>query len=205
MLSLTKLTHAIKQTFSNRSNATVLGSIGIGTALSSSFAFGVITSPLSMAATYGMAQFSQTTRGRHLFSEIFTKIPLGTQKVAAQAEKITAFLLRIREDYTMTTCLSLPIVEELIFRGAVQTGSVALVGPVAGVALSSLVFAAAHADPDRPHQVVNALMGGIIFGTLTQKVSIAAAIGHHIGSNSFWGPILGHSPDRGIVHHYLYG
>jgi membrane protease YdiL (CAAX protease family) len=44
----------------------------------------------------------------------------------------------------LVTCVGAPIVEELFFRGLVQTRLVGRLGPVRGIAVASLLFGAAH-------------------------------------------------------------
>lgn len=44
----------------------------------------------------------------------------------------------------LVTCVGAPIVEELFFRGLIQTRLVARLGPVPGIGITSLLFGAAH-------------------------------------------------------------
>ncbi len=101
----------------------------------------------------------------------------------------------------------MPIIEEAIFRGAIQTLSVATLGTLPGIAFSALAFSAAHIDSRQPHQAINSLVGGIVLGALKEKFSILTSIGHHVGVNTFWNVIFGAQQDSGFVRNFidLYG
>lgn len=70
----------------------------------------------------------------------------------------------------VVTCVGAPVVEELFFRGVLQTRFVRLLGPVSGIVLASVLFGTAHLlDWAGPVTFVYALSvagGGLVLGTV---------------------------------------
>ncbi|HSX10226.1 MAG TPA: CPBP family intramembrane glutamic endopeptidase [Chlamydiales bacterium] len=190
-----KLYIACEKTLSNRSNAIILGTVAAGAALSSSFRYGLYTSPIGI----GSSLVVTLAAGSALGQRVLSKLPIPNLP-----NKIAAFSRRILPESDLTSTVIGPVIEEVIFRGAIQSASVAALGPIPGIALSALAFSAVHAGPRVPSQVVNSLVGGIVLGILAEKVSLLASIGHHVGVNAFWGPVLGFfSDDKGFLRNYM--
>lgn len=72
----------------------------------------------------------------------------------------------------LVVCVGAPIVEELFFRGMVQTRLVGRLGPVAGVGITSVLFGAAHligwAGPITLVYALGIAGGGVALGTIRQ-------------------------------------
>ena len=70
----------------------------------------------------------------------------------------------------LITCVGAPLIEELFFRGLVQTRLVGRLGPVPGVVLASLLFGAAHllawAGPESLAYAWAIAVAGLVLGTL---------------------------------------
>ena len=87
------------------------------------------------------------------------------QEFQPVARGVTGWLVLV-----LVTCVGAPIVEELFFRGVVQTRLVARWGPVTGIAVTSLLFGAAHligwAGPISLVYAWSIAAAGLVLGTL---------------------------------------
>jgi membrane protease YdiL (CAAX protease family) len=70
----------------------------------------------------------------------------------------------------LVACVGAPLIEELFFRGLVQTRLVGRLGPVPGIVLASLVFGAAHLlawnGPESLAYAWAVAAGGLVLGTI---------------------------------------
>lgn len=86
--------------------------------------------------------------------------------------------------------LGAPLLEEVIFRKTIQRNVASITkSPVAGIAVSAVLFWTAHLG--NPHKngailAVAAGLGGVTFGILNHQLGLAASIGAHIAHNSFY-------------------
>lgn len=84
-------------------------------------------------------------------------------------------------------CIAAPVVEELFFRGLLQTRLVGLMGPTLGVVIASILFGAAHLTAwDGPLTLVYALAvagGGLVLGTIYHMVG---RLGPSIAAHAFF-------------------
>lgn len=93
--------------------------------------------------------------------------------------------------FALTACLGAPVVEELFFRGLIQTRLVSLHGPTVGIALTSAMFGAAHLIGWRgPASLLAAAAiasGGAVLGYTRQRTG-------RLGTS-----ILAHAVFNGVV------
>jgi len=91
--------------------------------------------------------------------------------------------------------------EELLFRGWMQPVLCARLGPLAGLALTSAIFAGLHlaGAPRSLLAVVNITLGGLLFGLLALRTGgLWAAIGAHVAWNWTEQYALGLDPNPGV-------
>jgi len=173
-----KICTSLRETFSDRSRAAVVGAIAVGAIVSPSFRTGVLTSPLGMVSSLAIQMFGSTVLPK--------KFPSLPEKIRAIGEKIFHFSMEISPRSEAGPVLLWPLIEEGMFRGILQPLLVSKVGTSAGIALSTLAFASVHYEQDNPNQVLSSLVGGVVLGVLSEKVSLLASLGHHVGVNAFW-------------------
>lgn len=193
-----RLYTACQKTFSNPNNAACLGAIVACAAISSAFRWGILTSPIGIATSI----LFSTPPFRALGGKIISKLPNCPSAITDRIKKISEVLQRLPEN-SLTESIYMPAIEEVIFRGAIQTPISLIAGPILGVALSTLAFAAVHYKEDQPSHLVNSFVGGIVFGILKEQSSILASLGCHIGTNFFWSVGLGFGRDKGFLRNYL--
>ena len=80
----------------------------------------------------------------------------------------------------IATVVIAPPSEELFFRGYMQSTLVRKWGPVAGIIVSSLFFAAMHLEP---LQFISLFMAGVVLGVLFRKYGLVTAISCHAMNN----------------------
>lgn len=80
----------------------------------------------------------------------------------------------------IATVVIAPPSEELFFRGYMQSTLVRKWGPVAGIIVSSLFFAAMHLEP---LQFLSLFLAGVFLGLLFRKYGLVAAISCHAMNN----------------------
>ena len=196
-----KLYIACRETFKAPTTQIAVAAVAFTAIASSAFRHGLYTSPLGMATSFGLDAFAGSKNGR----KIFKRLPPMPSKLEGLFEKISRQFQKILSKNVQMNCaIWAPIVEEVIFRGAVQTTASALLGPITGIVFTSLAFSAVHYQEEAPSQVLNSFLAGVTLGALKEKVSILASIGYHIGINSFWTIGLGfNSPEGGILKHYM--
>lgn len=91
-------------------------------------------------------------------------------------------------------------VEEILFRGWLQSVLVVAWGPVAGIAVAAFAFAALHVagGARSPLTLANLLLGGLVFGLLAWRLNLAAAAGAHGAWNLVERIGLGLDPNPGV-------
>lgn len=90
--------------------------------------------------------------------------------------------------------------EEVLFRGWLQPGLIARIGPFAAVVITALVFAAFHAIAATADWIslVNMLLGGLLFGLLALRSGgIIAPVAAHFAYNAIEDNVLGLVPNPG--------
>lgn len=194
----TRIITACQKTFSNHNNAACLGAIVAGAAISSAFRWGILTSPIGIATSI----LFSTPPFRTLGGKIISILPKCPSSITNGIKKISEVLKFLPEN-SLTASIYMPAIEEVVFRGAIQTPISLIAGPILGVALSSLAFSAVHYREDEPSHIVNSLVGGVALGALKEQSSILASLGYHIGTNFFWSVGLGFGPDKGLLRNYL--
>lgn len=169
-----KIAFSLQKTFSDKSTAAAIGAIGVAAACSSSFGWGLLTAPLGIASSLATLIFAPLYLPEQLpplpqkVQDFFNKIQLG----------------EILPQSTLTPIWALPLIEEGLFRGAIQATLTPYVGPIPSIALSSIAFSLVHYE--RPTDLLNSLIGGISLGVLANRFSILSSLGHHVGVNAFW-------------------
>jgi membrane protease YdiL (CAAX protease family) len=85
------------------------------------------------------------------------------------------------------TCVGAPFVEELFFRGLLQTRLVALRGPVVGILVTSVLFGAAHllswVGPASFVYALSVAGGGVVLGTIRH---LTGRLGTSITAHAFF-------------------
>ena len=114
---------------------------------------------------------------------------------AAAADTVRLYTA-FRAPSMVLATLSLPVViigEELVWRGAVQTALVERLGPRAGVPVTALVYALAHAPLGYPVLVLVAFLCGLVWGRLRlTSDSLVAPLSAHLLWDAFvllWFPL----------------
>jgi membrane protease YdiL (CAAX protease family) len=87
----------------------------------------------------------------------------------------------------LVTCVGAPLIEELFFRGLVQTRLVGRYGPVVGIGVASVVFGAAHllswAGPESLAYAWAIAFGGLVLGTIRH---LSGRLGPGIVAHAFF-------------------
>lgn len=122
----------------------------------------------------GLASLGITTQiDRFLFGDLEN-----TEVVTEDTSTTTAILLLI------VNGIIVPIVEEFVWRGIIQTAFVERFDTATGIGLTSLSFSLKHAVVDRSFNRVTMLFGlGSIFGIARHRLGTSASTAAHITGN----------------------
>ncbi|OGN55418.1 MAG: hypothetical protein A3D96_04010 [Chlamydiae bacterium RIFCSPHIGHO2_12_FULL_44_59] len=200
---LGRLRFAFNKTFEQPSTRAIAASIAAAAFFSSSFRYGIQTVPVSILSFLGTSTFLCTLPAAKKFSSL-PPLPPSLSAITKKIQRLTQQgfqFLRLNDQGI--EIIGVPVMEELIFRGVIQTAANYAVGFPLGCALSAIAFSAVHYDPQQPMQWLFSLVGGLLMGTLRDKVSILAALGCHMGHNAFFSIFLGYGSQGGFIKHYF--
>ncbi len=165
----------------------VISTIALGAIYSPAFQFGAIAAPVAYVSWQAISG---------IFDLIYPSSP---------AQK-SNYGKSLREMHAFETCVEIPIIEELIFRGLLFSSvkkiaefvvaersilfplgiAMPLTSTVA-IAISSLAFGAVHLSNDHDdtaRQFLYCTLSGIYFGVMLEYLGILAPIGAHIVNNT---------------------
>ncbi|WP_162993853.1 CPBP family intramembrane glutamic endopeptidase [Halalkalicoccus subterraneus] len=127
-----------------------------------------------IAGVAGLASLSITTQiDRLLFGSI------ENTEIVTQDTSTTAASLLV-----VVNGIIVPIVEEFVWRGIIQTAFVERFGTTTGIVLTSLSFSLKHAIVDRSLNRITMLFGlGSIFGLVRHRLGTCASTAAHITGN----------------------
>lgn len=166
----------------------VISAIALGAIYSPAFQLGAMVAPVAWVSWH-------TISG--IFGLIYPSNPV--QK--------SNYIKSLSEMHAFETCVEIPVIEELIFRGLLFDGvkkiaafvvaersilfplgiAMPLTSTIA-IAISSLAFGAVHLSNDHndtARQFLYCTLSGIYFGVMLEYLGILAPIGAHIVNNTF--------------------